>query len=82
MPSALRATLEELKFFAKDNYVPAYNFAMIYNGLGEREEVLNYLEKSLEEREALMTFLKIDTRWDNLRSEPRFVDLMRRMNFQ
>jgi len=78
----LRATLEELKFFAKDNYVPAYNFAMIYNGLGEREEVLNYLEKSLEEREALMTFLKIDTRWDNLRSEPRFVDLMRRMNFQ
>jgi len=82
VPSALRATLEELKFFAKDNYVPAYNFAMIYNGLGEREEALNYLEKSLQEREVQMKFIKIDTRWNNLRSEPRFIDLMRRMNFE
>ncbi|MDQ3372942.1 MAG: tetratricopeptide repeat protein, partial [Acidobacteriota bacterium] len=76
-----RAMLEELKSSSTKNYVPMYFIAMIYNGLGEREEALNYLEKSLEEREAQMTFIKIDTRWDWLRTEPRFIDLMQRMNF-
>ncbi len=55
---------------------------MIYNGLGEREEALKYLEKSFQEREVQMAFIKIDTRWDEFRAEPRFVDLMRRMNFE
>ena len=74
-----QAVLEELKSFASKSYVPMYFFAIIYNGLGEKEESLNYLEKSFQEREAQMTFIKIDTRWDNLRSEPRFIDWMKRM---
>jgi TolB-like protein/Flp pilus assembly protein TadD len=77
-----QATLAKLKLLAAENYVPAYSFAMIYNGLGEADEALNYLEKSFEEREVQMSFVKIDTRWDEFRSEPRFVDLMRRMNFE
>jgi len=77
-----QATLAELKSLAAVNYVPAYSFAIIYNGLGEREEALNYLEKSLQEREVQMSFIKIDTRWDWLRAEPRFVDLMKQMNFE
>jgi len=77
-----QAILEELKSLAAENFVPAYSFAMIYNGLGENEEALNYLEKSFQEREVQFSFIKIDTRWDNLRSEPRFIELMRRMNFE
>ncbi|CAN5214411.1 hypothetical protein BH20ACI2_BH20ACI2_04000 [soil metagenome] len=77
-----QATLAELKSLAAGNYVPAHSFAMIYNGLGEREEALNYLEKSFQEREVQMTFIKIDTRWDELRSEPRFIEVMKRMNLQ
>lgn len=46
-----QATLAELKSLAAKNFVPAYSFAMIYNGLNEREEALNYLEKSFGERE-------------------------------
>ncbi|MGI8640872.1 MAG: tetratricopeptide repeat protein [Pyrinomonadaceae bacterium] len=75
-------TLEELKSAAAEKFVSAYSFAMIYNGLGEKDEALSYLEKSFQEREVQITFVKIDTRWDELRSEPRFVDLMRRMNFE
>jgi hypothetical protein len=74
--------LNELKLFATKNYVPMYFFAIIYNGLDESEEALNYLEKSFQEREAQMNFIKVDTRWDWLRDEPRFIDLMRRMNFE
>ncbi len=77
-----QATLEELKFVAKENYVPAYSFAMIYNGLGEREEALNYLEKSFQEREAQISFIKVDTRWDEFRTDPRFMEIIKRMNFE
>ncbi|MEJ7700251.1 MAG: hypothetical protein WKF71_11480 [Pyrinomonadaceae bacterium] len=66
-----------MKSLAAENYVPAYNFAMIYNGLGEREEALNYLEKSFREREVQISFIKIDTRWDEFRAEPRFVEIIK-----
>ncbi len=77
-----RTTLADLKSLAAENYVPAYNFAMIYNGLGEREEALNYLEKSFEQREVQITFIKIDTRWNELRAEPHFAKIVKQMNLE
>jgi hypothetical protein len=55
---------------------------MIYNGLGEKNEALNYLEKYFQEREVQITFIKIDTRWDELRAEPRFAEIIKRMNLE
>ena len=81
-PREARAILEELKTGFDENYVPAYNLAVVYNGLGDSGEALNYLEKSFEQREVQLIPLKIDTRWDNLRAEPRFIELMKRMNFE
>ncbi len=77
-----QATLAELKSFAAENFVPAYNFAMIYNGLGEKEEALNYLEKSFQEREVQITFIKVDIRWDDFRPAPRFLEIIKRMNLE
>ncbi len=77
-----QATLEELKSLSADSYVPAYNFAMIYNGLGENEKALSYLEKSFQEREVQMAFIKIDTRWDELRAKPRFVAIIKQTNLE
>ncbi len=77
-----QAALAEMKSFAAENFVPAYNFAMIYNGLDEKGEALNYLEKSFQEREVQMAFIKTDTRWDWLRAEPRFAEVIKQMNFE
>lgn len=76
-----RNSVKELESRSTDRYVPHYAIASIYNGLGEREKALDLLEKSFAERDALMVFLKVEPKWDNLRSEQRFVELMRRMNF-
>lgn len=76
-----RATLEKLKSAASAQYSPDYNIALIHNGLGEREEALNSLEKAFQSRDVRLTLLKIDPKWNNLRGDPRFVELMRRMNF-
>lgn len=76
------ATIDELKSMAEKNYVPESSFALIYNGLAEREEALKYLEKSFHKREVQNAFIKIDSRWDWLRDDPRFIDLMKQINFE
>jgi hypothetical protein len=43
---------------------------------------LEQLEKAFAEKDVRMVFLKVEPRWDGLRSDARFVDLMKRMNLQ
>jgi serine/threonine-protein kinase len=81
-PAQARIVLAELQKLSTEKYVPAYNLAIIYNALGETETALDYLEKAFAEKNVLMVFLKVDPKWNNLRKEPRFVNLMRRMNFE
>ncbi len=77
-----RAVLDELLKLSNERYVPPYNFAVVYNGLGESDKALDYLEKAFAEKNVLMVFLKVEPKWNNLRREPRFIELMRRMNFE
>lgn len=74
--------LDEMKRQSKTRFVPFYSFAMVYNGLGHKEKALDLLDKSVDEREAQLTFLKVDVRWNNLRSDPRFVKIFKKVNFQ
>ena len=56
--------------------------ATVYAGLGGKDKAFEYLEKAYQERSPDLTyFLRADLRVDSLRSDPRFHDLMRRMNF-
>ena len=73
--------LEQLQEVSKHGYVTPYLVARIYTALGSKDEAFRWLEIGYQGREALMVFLKIDPRLDALRSDPRFRDLLRRMNF-
>ncbi len=77
-----RTVLAELHALSTERYVPAYNFAIIYNALGETDTALSYLEKAYAEKNVLMVFIKVDPKWNNLRDQPSFIELMRRMNFE
>lgn len=76
-----RMTLDELKKRAAEHYVPPYAFALSYNGLGKTDEAIAWLEKGLEERDVKMTLLVADPKWNNLRADQRFQDLLRRAGF-
>ena len=76
-----RSLLEELLKLSTERYVSPGNIALIYNGLGERDETLAWLERGFERRDAKMVFLKVEPKWNNLRSDPRFQDLLRRVGF-
>ena len=71
--------LDELTELAKCKYVASYFFAGIYIGLGESDRALEYLEKSYEEHSHWLIYLHIDPGMDDLRNDPRFQDLLRRV---
>jgi tetratricopeptide (TPR) repeat protein len=75
------SALKELEGAQAKGFVPAYACAQIHFALGDRTKALELLEKAFEQREALMVFIKVDHVWDELRSEPRFAQLMKRMKF-
>jgi TolB-like protein/Tfp pilus assembly protein PilF len=76
-----RSVLEELLKLSTHRYVSPGNIALAYNGLGERDKTLTWLERGLEQRDAKMVFLKVEPKWNNLRGDPRFQDLLRRVGF-
>jgi TolB-like protein/Tfp pilus assembly protein PilF len=76
-----RRVLEELNERSKTDYVAPYNFAVIYTGLGERDEAFAWLDKAFEARSWYLTWLKVDPALDSLRSDERFRDLLRRVGF-
>ena len=73
--------LEQLKERSKHRYVTPYVVARIYAALGKKEEALRWLETGYRARDAWMVFLKTEPQFDDLRPDPRFQDLLRRMNF-
>ena len=73
--------LEELEQLSKQKYVFPMSFAFVYIGLGEREQALDWLEKSFEENPGRLASISVDPWFDPLRSDPRFQSLLRRMNF-
>jgi serine/threonine-protein kinase len=72
---------EELRRLSETTFVPGASRAPVSNALGYVDEALDLLELAYEQRDVRMTFLRIDARWNNLRSHPRFVALMDRMGF-
>ena len=56
------------------------NFALVYQGLGNSNEALRWLEKAYEQRDVHMVFLPVDSKWDALRKNPHFMDLIKRLN--
>jgi tetratricopeptide (TPR) repeat protein len=72
-------TLDLLKEMAKRRYVSAYSFATVYAGLGERDQAFQWLEKSYQDRASDMAYFNVDPLLDNLRSDPRFQDLLRKV---
>ena len=71
--------LEVLEKRSKQEYIPALAFAQIYAGLGDQEQAFTWLQKAGDEPWVWMALLKVDTKFDALRSDSRFQDILRRV---
>jgi len=70
---------KEVEDLSSLSYVDFYQLATIYAGLGAKDEAFRLLEKGYQQRSAGMRYLLIDPFWDNVRSDPRYTDLLRRV---
>ncbi|HEY2819503.1 MAG TPA: protein kinase [Candidatus Acidoferrum sp.] len=78
--SALRR-IDELTQMSKTGYVPAITFAVVYVGMGDKDHAFLLLNKGYDERFTRMAYIRQEAFWDPLRSDPRYAELIRKMNF-
>jgi len=77
---AAQEVLKGLLERSKKEYVSPYEIAVIYAGLGDKDRAFEWLEKAYEERSSQLVYFRADPRIWSLRSDPRFQELLRRMN--
>ena len=75
------AELETLKKMAGTAPVLSFNLAMAYLGIGDKARAIDNLEKALAADSQMLAWLGHDPIFDPLRGEPRFVALLKRLNF-
>lgn len=73
--------LSRMKSFAGDQYAAPSQLAAIYAGLGEKDQAFELLEQAYEERNPIMAYIRAEPCFDPLRDDPRYEQLVRRMNF-
>lgn len=76
---AALAELDRVLKLSKQRYVAAYDVAMIYVALADKEDAFVWLERAMQERSALISFLAQDPALDSLHSDPRFAALVQRI---
>jgi TolB-like protein/Flp pilus assembly protein TadD len=74
--------LQELRIASTHTYVPPVAFAILYAGLGKIDDAFHWLEKAADQRDGLLIYLKVGSSFDNLRSDPRFSEILTRVGLQ
>lgn len=74
--------LAELKQLHNESYFSAYHIALIYAGLGDKNESFNWLDRAFQERADYLVFLKVDPRFDWLHGDARFASLVERVGLR
>jgi TolB-like protein/Tfp pilus assembly protein PilF len=73
---AAHELLRLLHTVASEKFVPPYAFALVLEGLGERNRALQFLERAVEAHDVHLAFLAFDPKWNPIRTDPRFTALI------
>ncbi len=71
---------QELVKRAATEYVPAYFVAQVFLGVGKKQDAMDWLRTAFAERSHWVLFLKVDPIFDELRSDARFLDLLKQVD--
>jgi len=77
---AMRLAAEKRAARSKRTYVQPTQVAHLYAYAGEKDRALDWLEKAYQERNSQLVYINVAVQWNSLRDDPRFQDLLRRMN--
>lgn len=74
-----RQVLTRLSAMSREKYVTPYGVALVYAGLGDKDQAFAWLNKAYAGRSHWLVWLNRDPRWDTLRPDPRFAELVKRL---
>lgn len=74
-----RQLLDGLLKKALSGYVSAYDIAIVYAGLGDKDQAFTWLQKAINERSMFVVHMNWDARLDGLRADPRFAELVKQL---
>ena len=74
-----RAVLSQLNALSRQRYISPYDIAMVHVGLQENDEAFAWLQKAVEQRSLWLGYLNVEPQLDQLRSDQRFLELLRRV---
>ncbi len=77
-----RKLLAELEQLARRRYVPAFDIALIHIGLDDRDRAFHWLEQAYRDHDGWLVWLKVDPLFDSLRSDPRFIALLKKLGLE
>ena len=75
-PSRAREDLRRFDEIAQTRFVTSYGYALVHSGLSENELALTWLRKAVEERSHWLVWIRVDPRFDTLRGDHRFQQLV------
>jgi hypothetical protein len=74
--------LEKFEERARREYVPPYTLAMAHMAVGDLDGTFAWLDKMYEERSPVLIWMNEHARYDRLRGDPRFQQLLRKIGFK
>ena len=74
-----KQVLVRLNQMAREKYVTPYGVALVYAGLGDKDQAFASLNKAVAGRSHWLVWLNRDPRWDRIRSDPRFEEIRKRV---
>jgi TolB-like protein/class 3 adenylate cyclase/Tfp pilus assembly protein PilF len=81
-PAEAEAILEQLEEKSRREYVIPVALAMSYLAVGDLDGTFEWLDRMYEERSPVLIWLNVQPRYDRLRGDPRFQELLRRIGFK
>jgi hypothetical protein len=73
-----KKVVRSMEDLAKKRFISEHDFALAYSGWN-REEELRWLEKAYSGRAGLIVYARVDSVWDDVRADPRFQEIVRRV---
>jgi eukaryotic-like serine/threonine-protein kinase len=80
--SETRSMIDKLTKPADGKYVSSYGVSLIYIALGDNQSAFQWFDRAYQERDESLIHLKVDPRLDPIRTEPRFDELLQRLNLR